>query len=228
MEPPQTPQTPQPTSMPQSAPPSGSAPVIAQVPGTNAPQAVYLGYVHQRSELRDQLSRLRDQRQDISNQLQGDVAGTDRRGLEQQITQIDQRMADVNAQIAKADAQVATAAAIPGAVVDPPPYVPQGPPDEVYILSGIFMFVVLLPLSVALARRIWKRSAAAISSLPQDIYDRFARVEQSLDAIAIEVERVGEGQRYVTRMLAERPQALGAGPPERIELGEREKQREKR
>lgn len=187
-----------------------------------------MGYVHQRSELRDQLSRLRDQRQDVSNQLQGDAAGADRRGLEQQITQIDQRITDVESQIAKADAQVATAAAIPGAVVETPPYVPPGPPDEVYVLIGIFMLVVLLPLSIAFARRLWKRSAAAITSLPQDIYDRFARVEQSLDAIAVEVERVGEGQRYVTRMLTERPQALGAGAAERIEVGEHERQREKR
>jgi hypothetical protein len=34
-----------------------------------------------------------------------------------------------------------------------------------------------------------------------------ARVEQAVEAIAIEVERIGEGQRYVTKLLGER-----AGP----------------
>jgi hypothetical protein len=38
--------------------------------------------------------------------------------------------------------------------------------------------------------------------------ERLARVEQAVESIAIEVERVGEGQRYVTKMLNERAQAL--------------------
>ena len=48
---------------------------------------------------------------------------------------------------------------------------------------------------------------------------RLARVEAAVEAIAIEVERVGEGQRYVTSLLSERepaPKALeGAGEPAR-------------
>lgn len=34
--------------------------------------------------------------------------------------------------------------------------------------------------------------------------DRTKHIEQAIDAIAIELERVGEGQRYVTKLLAER------------------------
>lgn len=37
---------------------------------------------------------------------------------------------------------------------------------------------------------------------------RLTNLEQSLDAIALEVERVGEGQRYMTRVFADR----GKGP----------------
>jgi hypothetical protein len=33
---------------------------------------------------------------------------------------------------------------------------------------------------------------------------RLARVEQALGDMALEVERIGEGQRYVTRLLSER------------------------
>ena len=33
---------------------------------------------------------------------------------------------------------------------------------------------------------------------------RFARLEQAVDAIAIEVERVAEGQRFTTKLLADR------------------------
>ena len=47
---------------------------------------------------------------------------------------------------------------------------------------------------------------------------RLARVEHAVEAIAIEVERIGEGQRYVTTLLDERTQpvllaAAGAARP---------------
>lgn len=35
--------------------------------------------------------------------------------------------------------------------------------------------------------------------------DRMARLQLAMDTMAIEVERVGEGQRFVTKLLAERP-----------------------
>ena len=34
--------------------------------------------------------------------------------------------------------------------------------------------------------------------------DRMQRLEQAIDSIAVEVERIGEGQRFVTKLLAER------------------------
>ena len=44
---------------------------------------------------------------------------------------------------------------------------------------------------------------ARIASQSSDA--RLERLEQSVDAIAIEVERVAEGQRFVTKVLADRP-----------------------
>jgi len=215
-----------------TAKPTPGAPVIAG-PGANGPSAVYEGYVHQREELRNQLSRLGDQRDDLARQLQDLATGpsdpTNRAGLQSQLAQIDKRVADVTVQLANADANVAAAAAIPGAVVEPPPPPARsGPPDEFWVLSGIFIFVVLMPLSIGFARRLWKRSAAAVTSIPQDIYDRFTRVEQSLDTIAIEVERLGEGQRYVAKVLTERQAALGAGAAEHVDIAERERLRDRR
>ena len=37
-----------------------------------------------------------------------------------------------------------------------------------------------------------------------DISDRLSRIEQAVDTIAIEVERVSEAQRFTSRLLAER------------------------
>jgi hypothetical protein len=45
---------------------------------------------------------------------------------------------------------------------------------------------------------------------------RVARLEIAVEALAIELERIGEGQRYTVKLLEERlPQALGPGPNER-------------
>jgi hypothetical protein len=37
-----------------------------------------------------------------------------------------------------------------------------------------------------------------------DVLARLERMEQALDAIAVEVERISEGQRFTTKLLAER------------------------
>ena len=218
---PQPPQTPQVTARGGG---QGGADVV--VTGAD-PSQVYEGYRHQRSELQNQLDRLNDQRNEISSNLRSpELNDVDRKGLEQRLANVDQRIATTEAQLATADANVAKSAAIPGAVVDPKPIPRQGPPDEVYVLSGIFIFVVLFPLTIAYARRIWRRGAQVVSQIPQDIYERFSRLDQSVDAIAVEVERIGENQRYLTRLYAEQPRSIGAGPAERIEQPIREKERQ--
>lgn len=192
-------------------PPGSPARVIGVTP---SPSAVYEGFLAQRRELRDQLETLQDRRSELSNQLQDPmVNGANRTGIEGHIAEIDARITVLDQQIAAADAQVAQAAAIPGAVVPDPPYVRQGPPEEVFVLSGIFIVVVLFPLTIAYARRLWRRGAVAVSAIPHELMDRLTRLDQAVDSIAVEVERIGEGQRFVTRVLAERPMEPVAIPP---------------
>ena len=42
-----------------------------------------------------------------------------------------------------------------------------------------------------------------------EIADRVNRIETSIDAVAVEVERISEGQRFTTRLLADRAGAPG-------------------
>ena len=211
--------------------PDGSVQIV---PGGSSPSAILEAYRNQRSELRNQLERLEEQRDDLSRELQQlnaqpNPSSTDAKGMEQRIAGIDQRIVETEKQIADADANVARSAAVPGAVVPPRPPPPrEGPPEEFWVLSGIFMFVIGMPIAIAYARRIWRRSTGAITALPQEIYDRFNRLDQAVDAVAIEVERVGEGQRFLTRSLGDQQRALGAGPAERIEALERERERQAR
>src|SRR5881394_235584 len=135
--------------------PGATAPAIAgdlggqAVTGADASQ-VLKGFRDQRGELANQLERLRDQRNDVTGQLANDeTTPVDRKGLEQRLTTIDQRIAQTDAALAIADANVARATAVPGAVVESPPPPPRtGPPDEFWVLGGIFIFVVLMPIAV--------------------------------------------------------------------------------
>jgi hypothetical protein len=51
----------------------------------------------------------------------------------------------------------------------------------------------------------------ALKPTPEQVEtaQRLARVEQAVDAIAVEVERIGEGQRFVTQLLAQKGQPQG-------------------
>ena len=77
-------------------------------------------------------------------------------------------------------------------------------PEEAFMLGGMAIFFIGLPLAIAYARRIWKRTGVTISNeMPAELTDRLGRMEQAIDAVAVELERVGEGQRYVTKVFSE-------------------------
>ena len=77
---------------------------------------------------------------------------------------------------------------------------------EIVIVPVVFV----IPAIVILVRMTFrhKEKMASLRGGPQrqaDLEERLDRIEQAVDTIAIEMERVGEGQRFVTKLLAERP-----------------------
>ncbi len=78
---------------------------------------------------------------------------------------------------------------------------------EVAIVAIIFGTIsgVLYPLVRAWARRLDGRGAAALPS--REVEERLERIERAVDTIALEVERVSEGQRFVTKLLADKAAA---------------------
>jgi hypothetical protein len=199
--------------------------VIAGNPGTPTPTAVYEGLRAQRRELSGQLNELEGSRRSIISQLEDIPAGdASRKPLETRMTEIDGRISSVDAMLASNSAQLAQAAAVPGAVVQEPDrvIVHSGPPEEAFVIGGLLIVVALLPLSLAYARRIWKRSSTAVAAFPRELADRLARIEHGMEATSVEVERIGEGQRFLTRLFTEGegtraiPAAKSAKLPERL------------
>jgi hypothetical protein len=215
----------------QTTPAPVTAPIVADG-ARSAPSAsgIYEGFKAQRNELSNQLEGLQSTRQGINNELEDMPASAPQRpALEARLKQVDAQISAVDQMLAGNAAQIAQAAAVPGAVVQQPPPFSQGPPQEVYVLTGIFMFIVLLPLSVALARRIWKRSAAVVTAFPRELADRLSRMEQAVEATAVEVERVGEGQRFLTRLFTEGEgtRVIGAGAAQPLERKQQAKSPER-
>lgn len=197
-------------------------PVIVQGSG-EAPtaQAVYEAQIALRKELRNQLDRLEDQRDELAGELRSEEAtAAERSGLEARLKETDGRISNLEQQISQADLAVAKAAAVPGAVVEPPPPRRDGPPEELIAVPIVFTLFVMFPIAVAYARRIWKRGATVIAPVPREVTDRLEAMGQAVESIAVEVERIGEGQRFLTRVMTDQGRQLGQGAAQPIPVAQ--------
>ena len=64
-------------------------------------------------------------------------------------------------------------------------------------------FLAIAGMGYSLIRR-WIDRAEVSKAELRAIDERLARIEQAVDAMSVEVERVSEGQRFATKVLAER------------------------
>lgn len=99
----------------------------------------------------------------------------------------------------------------------PTPPMPPMPPDfpfsgaqmeemvviiSVALFAMIFLIAVGVPMARAWARRLDRQSVAP-PQIPAEFGTRLERIEQAVEAVSIEVERISEGQRFTTKLLAE-------------------------
>ena len=86
--------------------------------------------------------------------------------------------------------------------------------DGVWVPISMFGMIAVVSVGVPLARayaRRWENKPAG-KAIPSDLGARLDRMEQAIDSIAIEVERISEGQRFTTKLLSERaPEAALPG-----------------
>ena len=79
-------------------------------------------------------------------------------------------------------------------------------PNVFYAIAVAVMAVavatVAYPLARAWARRMEQRTAP--NSTDAVASERMHRLEQSVEALTLEIERISEGQRYTTKLLTER------------------------
>lgn len=81
------------------------------------------------------------------------------------------------------------------------------PGEAIVALASIVMTgLILYPLVRALARRLEGTTSRKPAELPAGNDPRLERMELAIEAIAVEIERISEAQRFTTRLLSERSQ----------------------
>ncbi len=154
------------------------------------------------SQLRSAVGRRRDLVRELNNSSNAKVA----EGTEARIKFLDERIMKIEQDMAANSELRASLAAKLGEVGSREPEAPPLPPVNSAFgpITPPVAFFLLMPLALAGTRFLWKRGnrPATVPISPQ-AEARFGQLEQAIDSVAIEIERVAEGQRFVTKLLRE-------------------------
>ncbi len=80
---------------------------------------------------------------------------------------------------------------------------PRAKDVSVAFIDRFAAIVIAFPIMRAIGKRI-ERGAPAPVAIPAEMQSQMQHLMQSVDAIAIEVERISEGQRFATKLLTEK------------------------
>lgn len=72
------------------------------------------------------------------------------------------------------------------------------------VFGTVMLTIIFFPIARAIARRMDRKTVTAAPTSSPETTSRLDRIEQAIEAVALEVERVAEAQRYSARLLTER------------------------
>jgi hypothetical protein len=191
---------------------AAAAAPAAPYTGDPSDAEVLAGLRARRDLLGQQLERASERRGELITDVTSTVTGPNaiHEGASQRLRVIDEQIVQLERDIVATDRQIAAAPTAVLAQTEQRVMVHEdhGPDDEDVVAGGGIGFALGL-LVMFLARRIrsWRRRGerrplvdAPREGAPDPRFDRLAH---AVDAIAVEVERIGEGQRFVTQLLAD-------------------------
>jgi hypothetical protein len=175
---------------------------LAGVPRTSQELAALRA---RREELSNQLVSASGRRNELARRIRS-ADGADRAGLEQHMQLLDRRILQLESDIALTGQQLAATPAnllTTSSSFGPGGRVRGDVQRGAMAVGSLFTLLVLAPLAFSAARLMWRRATHPAPHRDTETAQRLARLETAVDTIAIEVERVAEGQRFLTRILAE-------------------------
>jgi len=158
----------------------------------------------QQQELRDAQQQVRDAQQelrDAQQQLREATTNDQRGAANQAILGAQQAIQQAERELRQVESRTRSG---PVVYTGQPPEMrgPMIPGEAVDIAIGFFVtcavIVVGWPISRALGRRFERRGATPM--LESGVSEQLQRIEQAVEAIAIEVERISESQRFLTKL----------------------------
>lgn len=182
-------------------PPRPPIPGNIQIP-TLPPRPSELDALHAyRDQLAQQLASIELARNGIITEMPA-ADGPHRGALAQALRELDQQVRVIETELERTERLLAIPQTSRVTTTEPPrSFESPLSPGQATAVSIVFTLFVLFPLAIAAARLIWKRGSIARPSLPPEATKRLDRIEQAVDSIALEVERISEGQRFVNRVL---------------------------
>src|SRR5256885_12134845 len=185
--------------------PQGKTPTVMVYTDAGGNQALRIPTTHEemmgllarRRQISDQLTSVSDRRSELVQQMLGAPTAA-QTGLQDHIGVLDSRAVQLESDLATVGREIAAASPDLMSMA----YEPSGPPGDDSFDDGMgagaaTMFVVMSAVYFFSWRR-WKRKARkAPPVLPSADSERLQRLEHGLEAVAIEVERISEGQRFV-------------------------------
>jgi hypothetical protein len=189
---------------PPAAPPPGLLP-LAQ---SNADRAIEL--------IQAQIAGVKQEIAELTSQLTPGASRMREQAIDVQLSGANERLDQLQNQL---DRVVSGETPI---VVQPPDFSDFErnaiPRDVVNIIEMVLVSTCVIALGLPIVRMLSRRFERRAAPDSLEVSGRFDRLEQAVDAVAIEVERMSEGQRYSAKVLNElralpSPNPLDQWPP---------------
>ncbi|MFL5556371.1 MAG: hypothetical protein ACJ78D_11310 [Gemmatimonadaceae bacterium] len=178
---------------------NGNAQVL-QVPKNHEEMQALLA---QRQQLSDQLEGVTDRRNDIIERMRvaPEVAMP---GLRAQLTVLDQRVVQLETDLATVGREISAASPELLSMAEEPTNPPSEDAFDEGMVAGLGSMFVIMATVLLFLRRRWKKAPRTNAPLMlSGDSERLQRLEHGMEAMSIEIERISEGQRFVTKLLSE-------------------------
>jgi hypothetical protein len=175
---------------------------------TRTPEEIAFFKLKSRQEIwSNQVEELSDKRNELASELR-QKNGADLEGAQARLKALDAQLQQAEADLAAVTKEMAAAA--PASISEPSTRtIWQGYSEDDLIGAGFggaaIMFAIFVPFMIRnfIRRRRAGRTGPTTTQVPVIAAERIDRMEQSIDSIAVEIERVSENQRFMTRLMTE-------------------------
>jgi hypothetical protein len=166
------------------------------------------------AQLQSRQAELQDQRQALANR-RANVAGTYERasgaskeGIAARLAVMDKSMAQFESDLSAVGLAMVPKRPVTGSSVPPFNQRPPNMAGREMLLASVVVFLatmfIAVPAAVRRAKRRWLRESPSAGTNTIGVgNERLDRIEHAVDTIAVEIERVSENQRFMTRLMTE-------------------------